>query len=390
MISTGMVCSYAHYEEEHMSSTIATKTADIMIELIAINSPSGHEEAFRVDLVQRLHTLGIEMNSDAHGNIWGTLPATSGQETTDAVLLNCHMDTVPNAVNAKPHIVEDVVVTDGQTALGADDKAGIAAILVALGHIIEQKIPHAPIVLLFTVSEETGLEGAKKFDMSQLGPIGYGYTLDAGGEIGTAITSAPSKCDARIVFHGKAAHAGFAPETGISAISLAAKAIDQMQLLRIDAETTANIGTIHGGEVTNIVCDRCEVTLEVRSSTEERVNRHLAHMEFCCIKAVGALGGSYEFTPIPLYPGYAVDPDAPELKIFADACERAQLPFTTAPTGGGSDANIMRNQGIPILTLGIGYQGAHTTTESIPIRALGQLTQLLLELCRSDVKRPSL
>ncbi len=373
-----------------MSDTIATRTVTSMIELIAINSPSGYEEAFRLDLVQRLQKLGIEMNSDAHGNIWGTLPATSGREPEKAVLLNCHMDTVPSAVDVHPQIIDDVVVTDGQTALGADDKAGIAAILVALEHIIEQKISHPSIVLLFTVKEEVGLEGAKAFDMSQLGPIGYGYTLDAGGTIGTAITSAPSKCDAKIVFHGKAAHAGFAPETGISAISLAAKAIDQMQLLRIDAETTANIGTICGGEVTNIVCDRCEVTLEVRSSTDERVNRHLAHMEFCCIKAVGALGGSYEFTPIPLYPGYAVDSEAPELKVFAAACKRVNLPFTTAPTGGGSDANIMRDQGLPVLTLGIGYSGAHTTTESIPVSALGQLTHLLIELCSGKAEAEGL
>ena len=218
--------------------------------------------------------------------------------------------------------------------------------------------------------------------MKLLGPIGRGYTLDASGTIGTVITRAPSKSDATIVFHGKSAHAGFVPESGISAISLAAKAIDNMKLLRIDGETTANVGTIHGGKVTNIVCDRCEVTLEVRSTTSERVKQHMAHLELCCIKALGAFGGSYEFDSVELYPGYLVPSDAPELKTFERACSQVGLPYNPVPTGGGSDANIMRNQGMPVLTLGIGYSGAHTSNESIPLEELEKLTSLVIALCR--------
>ncbi len=365
-----------------MPISLAEKTASVMIDLISVNSPSGQESEFRTYLDERLVALKIATEKDAHGNLVGRLPASPGLEGEPAVLFNCHMDTVPNAVDAKPRIEDGLVVSDGTTALGADDKAGIAAILAAVEALTQSDTPHVAIVLLFTVAEEVGLEGAKAFDMRKLGPIERGYVLDASGAVGTAIVSAPSKSDATIVFHGKSAHAGFAPETGVSAISLAAKAIDGMQLLRIDEETTANIGTIRGGEVTNIVCDRCEVTLEVRSSTSERVNRHLAHLEFCCIKAVGALGGSYEFSPIELYPGYRVDSDAPELAAFKQACTAAGIPFRTAPTGGGSDANIMRNQGLPVLTLGIGYSGAHTSTESISLAELEQLTRLVMQLCR--------
>ncbi len=365
-----------------MPNTFDQRVATVMLELIAINSPSGHEEQFRSHLEMRLKNLGIQMNSDSFGNIYGELSASPGKEKDPRVLLNCHMDTVPNAVNVTPQIVDGVVKSDGTTALGADDKAGIAAILVALEELISKQIPHAPIVLLFTVAEEVGLEGVKAFDLSKLGTIGRGYVFDASGAVGTAIVSAPSKSDAKIIFHGKAAHAGFTPETGISAISLAARAINEMKLLRIDEETTANVGTIHGGDVTNIVCDRCEINLEVRSSTTERVNRHLAHLEFCCIKAVGAIGGSYEFSPIELYPGYSVKEHAPELKLFEESCKTIGLPFQCAHTGGGSDANIMRNKGLPVITLGIGYSGAHATTESISLEALEQLTQLIIQLCK--------
>lgn len=365
-----------------MPHLLAKKTASVMIDLISVNSPSGHESEFRTYLTERLHALNVETEVDPHGNLIGRVPASPGLEDEPAVLFNCHMDTVPNAVNVTVEMDDSIMKSDGTTALGADDKAGIAAILTTLETLIESELPHVPLLLLFTVAEEVGLEGAKAFDMKSLGPIERGYVLDASGKVGTAIISAPSKSDATVVFHGKSAHAGFAPETGISAISLAAKAIDGMQLLRIDDETTANIGTICGGEVTNIVCDRCEVTLEVRSSTSERVNRHLAHLEFCCIKAVGALGGSYEFSPIELYPGYGVDSDAPELLLFEKACKAVGIPFRTAATGGGSDANIMRNQGLPVLTLGIGYSGAHTSTESITLEELERLTQLVLQLCK--------
>lgn len=364
-----------------MSHTLADKTVQVMLELIAIDSPSGHEEQTRKDLADRLKALGASVDVDTKGNLIGRIAATEGFADKLPVLLCCHMDTVPSAARVKPILSDGVLRSDGSTALGADDKAGIAAVLVALEELQSSRVPHGPLTVLFTVEEETGLIGAKALDFDWVGPIGRGYVMDASGPVGTAIISAPSKSDAKIVFHGKASHAGFAPEKGISAISLAARAIDRMQLLRIDAETTANIGTIHGGEVTNIVCDTCEVTLEVRSATSERVNRHLAHLEFCCIKAVNDFGGSYDFLPIELYPGYSIDEDAQELHTFKRICAQIGIPFRTAPTGGGSDANIMRSAGLPVITLGIGYEGAHTLTENIPVQQLDDLARLMIALC---------
>ncbi|MFA7019367.1 MAG: M20/M25/M40 family metallo-hydrolase [Sphaerochaetaceae bacterium] len=364
-----------------MSISLADKTLKTMVELIAIDSPSGHEESIRLDLIERLSGLNIVVETDTAGNLLGHLAATKGYEQKPVILINCHMDTVPNAVKVTPIISDGFVRSDGTTALGADDKAGLAAALTALGTIQEKNIPHGPIVILFTVAEEVGLEGAKAFDIEKLGAISRGYTLDASGPVGTAILSSPSKSDATIVFHGKAAHAGFCPEKGLSAISLAARAIDRMRLLRIDHETTANIGTIHGGEVTNIVCDRCEVSLEVRSATKEQVNAHLAHIEFCCIKAINDFGGSYEFNPQELYPAYKIDEKDPQLLAFKAVCDRLNIPNAARNAGGGSDANILRNRGIPIINLALGYEGAHTLEESIAIQELGNITKLLVALC---------
>jgi len=364
-----------------MPTYLANQTLKTFSELVAIDSPSRHEENIRQDLIQRLEALGIAVETDATGNLLGRMGASKGYEHLCAVLINCHMDTVPNAVQAKIVVKDGYVYSDGTTALGADDKAGIAATITALTTMHKEHLPHGPIVVLFTVAEEVGLEGIKSFDTLKLGPIGRGYTLDAGAPVGTAIVRAPSKSEATIVFHGKAAHAGAAPENGISAISLAARAIDKMRLLRVDDETTANIGTIQGGTVNNIVCDRCEISLEVRSASNEQVHAHLAHIEFCCIKAINDFGGSYDFQTRDSYPSYALDKNAPQLLAFKAVCATLQIPYLSRPSGGGSDANILQNRGVPVIALGIGYEGAHTLHESIAIQELDTITRLLIALC---------
>ena len=138
---------------------------------------------------------------------------------------------------------------------------------------------------------------------------------------------------------------------------------------------------IHGGTVNNIVPDRCEISLEVRSATKEQVHAHFAHMELCCIKASNDFGGSYDFKTTARYPGYKLDEKEPVLSAFRAVCEKLQLPYAGRPSGGGSDANIFQNKGIPIITLGIGYEGAHTLQESIAIQELENLTRLLITLC---------
>jgi tripeptide aminopeptidase len=365
-----------------MTVDYANRALHILMDLLAIDSPTGQEEAIRTHLVDQLHTLGLSTELDAMGNLYARLPASPAMERENTVLLNSHMDTVPTGAGVKPRLTCDgnTLVSDGTTALGTDDKAGLAAILTALETIVAQQLHHGPLVLLFTVAEETGLQGATQVEVERLGKIDRGYTLDADGQVGKVIHSAANKSRINIVFHGRSAHAGFCPETGISAISMASRAIDTMRLLRIDEETTANVGSIHGGEVTNIVCDTVQVVMEVRSITRSKVEAHIGHLRTCCEEAVKAFGGSCDFVVEELYPGYRIDPDDTGILYFKGCCERLGLPFTAVSTGGGSDANILRGKGIPILVLGCGYEAAHTSQESIRISELGWMTELLLVL----------
>lgn len=365
-----------------MINNLTNRAAQIMLDLITINSPSGQEKRIRGELNERLKELGFKVEIDAKGNLTGYLEATPSLKEKRALLFCAHMDTVPTAVNVRAKLNNNRIESDGTTALGADDKAAIAAFLAAVENIKKENIEHQPIIALFTVEEEIGLEGIKKYDFTSIANIERGYVLDASGEVGTAITSSPGKSDATVIFHGKAAHAGFGPENGISAIMLASRAIDKMELLRVDEETTANIGTITGGTTTNIVADRCELTLEVRSSTTERINRHLTHFEFCCIKAINDFGGSYQFLTRELYQPYFIDEADPTLNHFKTVCANLGINYQPKRTGGGSDANIIRSKGLDVITLAIGYEEAHTLSESIELEQLEKLTALIVALCK--------
>lgn len=355
------------------------KAIELFLSLVAINSPSGHEEKITEFVVTYLHERNIKTAIDEYGNL---IAYPSKEYKEEAILFSCHLDTVPNAVNVHPIRDEKRIYTDGTTALGADDKASVAAILVAIEHILTNNISTHPIVLLFSVQEETGLVGARHLDTSLLPPIREAYILDAQKEIGNVVTHSPAKLDAKIVFRGKAAHAGFKPEHGISAISLACRAIDQMKLLRINETTTANVGSIKGGEATNIVPDRCEIHLEVRSDTKEKCYGHLAHLELCCIKAVGAIGGSYELTSELKYPSYTLSADNKPLNRFKEICKELDLLYAEGSTGGGSDTNILIGYGIDAITLSSGYYNAHSVEESIPLEAFDDQMKVIVALAK--------
>jgi len=355
------------------------KAIELFLRLISINSPSGDEQNVRDFVVNYLTSLNISVKVDSYGNV---VAYPSSDYSTEVILFATHLDTVPNAVDVKAIRDDKRIYTDGTSALGADDKSAVASILVAIEDIIENKIETHPIVLLFSVEEETGLDGVKHLDRSLLPPIKYAYIPDAQLDIGHVVIQSPAKLDAHIIFKGKAAHAGFNPETGISAISLASRAIDQMKLLRIDENTTANIGSIKGGEATNIVADHCEIHLEIRSNTEEKCHGHLAHLEMCCIKAVGAIGGSYTLSSELKYPSYSIDKNNPALMRFKDACATLSLPYKATQSGGGSDSNILRGYGIDAITLASGYTKAHSVEESIPIESFDTLTELIITLAK--------
>ncbi len=359
------------------TDTLAMAT---LYELLDINSPSGEESEIRDYIINRLRTIGASVKTDESGNIIAKVGASENQCEPGSLMFNAHMDTVALASNVHPSVKERLLVTDGTSALGADDKAGIAAILSALQHVVEHALPHPAITLIFTVREEEGLAGARLLQPQSLPAIKMGFTLDASGPVGTIITKAPSKRRITATFHGTAAHAGFNPEAGNSAISMACRAVDLMKQGRIDSETTANVGTIHGGVATNVVSDTATVVMEARSLSSKKADQQAEHMASCCNIGARAFGGTVDVDIEQLYEQYHLDQDSPLLPKFRTACFHLGIPCHETDTTGGSDANIFNALGIPTAVLCCGYSAAHSIRESLDLDDFSKLLWLVVLL----------
>ena len=173
------------------------------------------------------------------------------------------MDTVTPTTNLEILREGDRFRSNGKTILGADDKTGIAACIELITVLKENNLHHRPLELIFTTCEEIGLLGAKAFDYSLL-KSQYGFALDS-TRSGKVITGAPAANRIKIEVHGKAAHSGLEPETGINALSIAAEALSRLPMGKLNKITTTNFGLISGGTATNIIPETVKLEGEVRS-----------------------------------------------------------------------------------------------------------------------------
>ena len=209
-----------------------------------------------------------------------------------------------------------------------------------------------------------GLAGALQMDLEPLRDR-LGFVFDAAGPTGAIITAAPSHDIFEVRVKGKAAHAGFVPEEGVNAILAASRGIASMTLGRIDAETTANIGIIHGGTANNVVAEECTIKVEARSRDEAKLTAQVRHMRERFEAGAAAIGAHVEFTGGRAYNGYQHAPDAPVMRLAAEGLRRAGREPQYHPTGGGSDANIFNAHGIPSVVVSCGYENAHSVDEYV-------------------------
>ncbi len=355
------------------------RLVNTFLELVRIDSPSRHEAAIGRDLTARLEALGLAVMQDATGNLIARLDGAGGGEKESPLLLNAHMDTVGADTGIQPVVEGGIIRSDGRTILGSDDKSGVAVILEVLQVLIEKALPHRPLEVALTVGEETGLAGAKGLDLAQLDAT-EGIVLDMGGSIGTVVVSAPYQDRLVVTVHGRAAHAGAEPERGINAIRVAAEGIAAMPLGRIDAETTANVGVIHGGVATNIVPDEVTLRCEARSRQETKLVAQMQAMRAALEEAAARHGATVDLQQSRSYNGYNLSPEAPIVKRAAAAAEALGLTPLLVPTGGGSDANVLNAGGIATVNLSTGMADVHTVNEHIAIADMVQGAELLLRI----------
>jgi len=365
-------------------------------ELAAISSPSLQEGAIAARLEQRMRQLGAEVLYDASqqatggqvGNLVARFPA-AGLDVAP-MLFSVHMDTVGPCENVVPVLQNGIFTSAGETILGADDKAGIAELLEALEVIREQKIPRGPVEVVITVAEEMGLLGAKHFDFDLI-QAKYGYALDTTG-VETMVLRAPGANRLYVELTGREAHAGVAPERGVSAIQTAGLALSRMRLGRIDHETTANMGKIEGGVACNIIPKTVRLEGEARSHDPNKLERQTRHMTACFEEAADAMASNIEGRVFRPRVSMEVCPDYPQMKV-AETAKVATLakaaaaaighPLQVTVGGGGSDANIFNAHGIEVVILATGMENVHTSHEQVSVSDMARVTEHLVEIMRS-------
>ena len=307
-------------------------------------------------------------------------------EGAPALVFLAHMDTVVSNAGVKAVNEGGVIRTDGKTILGADDRAGIAAILEALRAIKDNNVQHGDLQVIFTIGEETGLYGSLYLDREKIQGQ-YAFVMDSGGPPDTIIVSAPTEIDFTVHIYGKAAHSGVNPEDGLNAISVAAEAISKLQLGRIDEETTVNIGVIQGGEKTNIVCDRVEILGEARSRDKQKLTQQIAKIRNAFEMAGEKWSARVDIKEETIYDGFNLSGEDEVVRLAMEGVRKAGLSPILGPRGGGSDTNNLNAKGIPAVNLGVGATDDHTVHESVKVEDLVNATRLVLGIIQTAAER---
>ena len=357
---------------------------DTFLEYIQIDSETGNEKNFADRMVKDLEALGGKVTVDNAGekinsNGYNVYATFEGTLPGDSIIYSCHMDTVKPGNGIKPVIEDGVIRSSGDTILASDDKSGIAGIIEAIRAIKEEGKEHRNFEVIFTISEEGGLNGAKNLDYSRI-QSKKALAFDSSGNVGKIINQAPGQNKIYATIVGKTAHAGLAPEEGISAIQVAAHGIAAMNLLRIDAETTCNIGTIEAKNATNIVPGTCSLIAEVRSRDYDKLQAQTKHLVDCMQAACDKFGATLDCRIDTAYISYNVNTEGDLITYVCDAMKDLDIQPNIVPGGGGSDANIMNRNGIEAIVLGTGMSKVHTTNEFIEIKQLENTAALCYRL----------
>src|SRR5207253_5745894 len=358
---------------------------DLFAELAAIPSPPGEERPVADVVSAYLRDCALDVDEDGAGaevgstigNLYTRLEATAAGTP---IFLCAHLDTVQPVGRIEPVVDDEGIVRNAAgTILGADDKAAVATMLEATRRVLTEGRPHAGIELLFTPKEEVGLLGAAAFDHTRL-HARHGFVYDQAAPIGDVILGAPFSQALEVTFHGRAAHAGMYPEEGRNAIAAAARAIADLRLGRLDDESTANVGVIHGGTAGNVVAEWCTFTAEVRCHDERKLADLVQEM-LDAISFAASMGDcTVDVEQRKSYRGYRFKREDEVVQLAAAALSRSGYEPRYGLSGGAADANVFNARGLQCLNLANGMTDIHTSDERIAVADLEAMVNVTLAL----------
>jgi len=360
-------------------------------ELCLINAPALVEAESVAFGRKTLETMGLEVwednaSSEIGGNANNLIAklASNVSGQVPSIFFSAHFDTVEPTEGLVIQERDGVLYSDGNTILGADDKAGMAPAIEAIRVIQENDLPHGDIFLLFSVAEEIGLKGAFALKIEEL-DVDFGYVLDTGPPVGSFVVRTATHDVLEVTIHGKPAHAGKDPEKAVSAIQVAAEAISKMKLGRIGPETTANVGLISGGSANNVVPAEVKIMAEARSTDPAEVDDQIEHMVMEFEAAARKFGATVEIRHDRHYGGYQIADDTPVVRCAVNAAKALGMSGELRTTLGGSDANAFNQKGTPTIVMGTGMEQIHTHDEHVSRKDLVNMARLCLEVVAQTV-----
>ncbi|MBN2070621.1 MAG: M20/M25/M40 family metallo-hydrolase [Candidatus Krumholzibacteriota bacterium] len=345
------------------------------MEMVQIESESGNEAEMMDYLYKEFKSMGAEATKDAYGNLVAKFPE-KGCTGKDPILLSCHADTVMPGKDIKPVLKDGVIRSEGDTILGADDKAGIAEMIEAL----RVARIHPPVEVAISRQEEVGLLGVKNLDFSLISAR-MGFLLD-NDTLDTIVIGGPSYFAIDVNIRGKAAHAGMEPEKGINAIQAAARAIAALRLGRLDAGTTANVGVIKGGLIRNGVPDSASFLAECRSLDHDKGQKLADEMVGIIHEEIERSGASADIIVDNLCKAVDIPDDSLTVEISKKALKTVGVDAKTTFITGFTDASIYNNMGIEMAVIGIGAQLEHSTDEHIRVEDMEKALKMIIEILR--------
>lgn len=310
------------------------------------------------------------------GNLIVRIPGTIRAPTR---MFLAHMDTVPMCRNAVPAIKGRRIRARGKTAVRADNRTGVAALLAISESVLRDPRPHPPLTLLFTIAEEIGLYGAAAAKPADLGRPALAFNFDSGDPNELIVGAIGSlKWEAEIL--GISAHAGMHPENGVSAMLIFARALSDLaergyfgRIIKGRRTGTANVGIVQGGEATNQVTDRLIVRGECRSHDraflDVIMNAYRTAFDRAARRVRNRAGahGSARMLARRAYQAFRLPETMPEVRFALRVAAESELTPRCAISNGGLDANPLVAAGIPTITLGAGQHGAHSVDEYVDV-----------------------
>ncbi len=349
------------------------RLVDTLIEVVGIPSTTGHEEQVREYLQQRVTALGLSTSVDTNGNLIVMLPGQG-----EPLLLNAHMDRVPPGLGHTPILRDGILYSDGTTNLGADDAAGLTIILEILTRVVQQDVPHPPIVTVFTVQEEAGLCGANGFDAAAY-HVTRGIVFDNAFEAGVVVSRGAAYEAFNVVIKGRTGHPGKDLSHTVNAIDIF-RAADYPHGSLNNDQTRILVGRINGGSARNAIPDTVTIEGELRSYEPPQARqRYRREITDAFTRAAQRFGGQAQVTWNTHSTGYTVDENEPLLKVYRSALAERGEQLRLRPTFIGSDASGLRPT-VKAFTISTGVINEHSVDECVEVAPLEQLVQDALRM----------